>query len=220
MRPVVPMDASASSEETVMVLDPPDVPSIGNGARPAASSQNRQHRHSSKKSSSTGSKDDSPAGRSASNRLPVLLGGGAVVVAAVVATFWWFGRPAVSPANTPASPVAAVSAPIVTAASLPVAIDSQPADESQTSVVAATSSPAVEDEPVEAPADISELQQSGPPPALIVAPSARSGTETGGTSEHSAPKAESRHIRKTAPKKNAEEEYLRQIRRQLERQRK
>lgn len=227
-RPVVPMDASASSEETVMVLDPPDVPSIGQGHPPREKVEKGGHRHSSRKSSSGNREDKRRTPPTASSRQPVVFAGGAVAVVLVAATtFWWFGKRTESVTDASVSPVASVSVPAGAEVSVPVAgiVQNSPAG-TQSAVVltdaAAASSPAAEIDVTEAPEPASGLQ-SDPPPALIVAPSAKSDSETAGTSarKDSAPetKAVPKHSRKTAPKRNAEEEYLRQIHRQLQRQR-
>ncbi len=240
-RPVVPRSVGASSEETIMVLDtPPAKParsaevSKPEGSRPAKAAvskphkssrssdeRERQKRHSGKKPVKTGNNT-------------VLIGGIAavvIVVLAAVAASWWF-KPHRS--SKPVEVPAAVSAPLPA----PVAAVSPPAPVASSPVVPPPAQAPIEEaaaasQPAEPPS--SDLKTASRP-ALIVAPSVSSGAEASQDTDKTAKtektekteKVESakpvssakssRKQTKAAPKSDQEDNYLRQIHRQLDRQ--
>jgi hypothetical protein len=239
-RPVVPRSVNASSEETIMVLDtPPAKParsaeapkpegrrSAAVASKPHKSSRSsaereRQKRHSGKMPVKTGNN-------------AVLIGGIAavviVVLAAAVAASWWFKPHRSSkPVEVPATVSAPASAP-VTAVSPPAPVASPQVAQPPVQAPIVPAETAAASQPAEPPT--SDLKTTSRP-ALIVAPSVSSGTEASQdadkaaksekseTAESAKPVSSAKSSRKqtkAAPKSNQEDNYLRQIHRQLDRQ--
>jgi hypothetical protein len=242
-RPVVPMSVNASSEETIMVLDtPPAKPgrsaeaSKPEGSRSAKATASKPHKSSRSSAERERQKKHSGKKPVKAGNNTVLIGGIAavviVVLAAAVAASWWF-KPHRS--RKPVEVPAAVSAPAP--APGPVAAVSPPAP---------VAPPPVAPPPVQAPIVPAETAAASQPaelptsdlktasrPALIVAPSVSSGTEASQnadkaaksekseTAESAKPVSSAKSSRKqtkAAPKSNQEDNYLRQIHRQLDRQ--
>jgi len=239
-RPVVPRSVDASSEETIMVLDTPPAKTARSvetprpeGGKPAKATASRPHKSSRSSAERERQKRHAEKKPAKAGNNTVLIGGIAaavIVLLVAVAASWWF-KPhrQHKPADVPAAVSAPLPAPVAAASpSVPVAQSAVVPPPVQAPIVPAETAAA--SQPAEAPT--SDLKTASRP-ALIVAPSVSSGAEASQDADKAAKpekaeKAESakpassakssRKQTKAAPKSNQEDDYLRQIHRQLDRQ--
>jgi len=239
-RPVVPRSVGASSDETIMVLDtPPAKPARSvetarpEEGRPAKATASRPHKSS--RSSAERERQKKHSGKTpvkAGNNT-VLIGGIAaavIVLLAAMAVTWWF-RPHRS--RKPVEAPVAVSAPApapVAAVSPPAPVASSPVAPPLVQAPIVPAETAAASQPAEPPtSDLKTVSR----PALIVAPSVSSGAEASQDADKTAKTEKSEKVEsakpassakssrkqtKAAPKSNQEDDYLRQIHRQLDRQ--